>query len=392
MKLLKDYKLLIFLLLPYFKPLCINDLWEGSAIDTAFNAYRVFSAFLVFVIWLKSYRKMGLLPIFYGVYSLFTLMAVMQTDKSNFMGSLIRELSMLSLILLIEMAYCASEKAIVRAMFAIMSTYTVIQFALMLIFPNGLNNGGNESRVHFLGLDNEFTLFTVLAFFVVEVYVFVFSKKRLPYFVLFIIVGISFYMASGAGITVTLVLLLYFFIRNTHLNVINSMNAFIVGIALHIIIVILNSASLFAWFITNVLHKSLTFTSRSYIWQSAIATILQNPFWGTGASAVHVKNWSITYYSHNLFLDIGMRYGIIAIVLFIIVLAVVAVSCKNVNNRQQGSLITVCIFALLLSGLVEGIEFRVETYAILALVYYHHRALSSEKVDCTEISQKGRIA
>ena len=87
-----------------------------------------------------------------------------------------------------------------------------------------------------------------------------------------------------------------------------------------------------------------------------------------------------------------MRYGIIAIVLFIIVLAVVAVSCKNVNNRQQGSLITVCIFALLLSGLVEGIEFRVETYAILALVYYHHRALSSEKVDCTEISQKGRIA
>ncbi len=379
MNVLKDYKLLIFLLLPYFKPLCITNLWDGTAIDIFWNAYRAFSCVLILLFWLKSYRKIGKLPVIYCVYSLITIVAMLHTNPAGIMGALIIEGSMLSLIILIEMTCHASEKSLIRAFFTIVSVYSFIQFVLILIYPNGFNNGINETRVHFLGLDNEFTLFMVLAFFVCLMYASVFKKKT-PYVVVVIDTLVSLYMASGTGIAVTLCLLMFFVVRNFQWKNINGWNVFLVGMVLQVFVVLFNATGIFSWLIVNVLHKDMTFTSRVYIWQSAISTIIKSPIWGTGQSSVQVRTWTHLYYAHNMFLDVGMRYGCLAIFGFIAIFAVVVRSCRCYFDFYQGNLISIVILALMLCGMVEGAEYRVEFIAVLALIYYHESLASKAHI------------
>lgn len=379
MKYLKDYRFLILLLIGYFKPLCISKLWDGTTVDIIWNVYRTFSCAVILLIWLKSYRKIGKLPVIYCVYSLITIVAMLHTNPIGIMGTVIIEGSMLSLMLLIEMACHASEKSLIRAFFTIISVYSIIQFVLILIFPNGFNNGINETRVHFLGLDNEFTLFIVLAFFVCIMYASVFKKKT-SYVIVFIDVLVSLYMASGTGIAVTLCLLLFFVIKNFQWKIINGWNVLLAGIILQVFVVWFNSTGIFSWFIVNVLHKDLTFTSRVYIWKSAMSTIIQNPLWGTGQSSVQVRNWTHLYYAHNMFLDVGMRYGCMAIVGFIAILVVVGRNCRYHYNFYQSNLISIAILALMLCGIAEGAEYRVECIVILALIYYHESLVQKVQI------------
>ncbi len=376
MKLLKDYRVLVFLLIPYFKPLCVTSLWEGGMVDNFLNTYRILSCVIILFIWLSSYRRIGRLPLLYGVYGVFTLIALNHVNPAGISDTVIREMSIFSLILLIEMVYCVSENAVVRALFSIVFAYTWIQFLLLLVFPSGFNHGINETRVHFLGLDNEFTLFSVLAFVVSQIYIQLYPrKKRVANTVIFLVFAMSLYMASGTGVAVTIVLVAFYLIRGLSWKIVNGMNAFIAGIVLNLVLVVFNSTDLFAWFIVNVLHKTTTFTSRTYIWKSAIMTIASNPLWGTGNSSVHVKDWTVLSYAHNMFLDVGMRYGAIAIALFCLVIATVCVRSKRFEESGQNTLFFISILALMLSGLAEGAEYRVEFFTVLTILYYHDAPL-----------------
>ena len=124
----------------------------------------------------------------------------------------------------------------------------------------------------------------------------------------------------------------------------------------------------------------MTFTSRVYIWQSAISTIIKSPIWGTGQSSVQVRTWTHLYYAHNMFLDVGMRYGCLEIFGFIAIFAVVVRSCRCYFDFYQGNLISIVILALMLCGMVEGAEYRVEFIAVLALIYYHESLASKAHI------------
>ena len=118
MRWLKDYKVLIILLLPFFKPLCFSSIWADSFMNILLNAYRVLSSGLIAVIWVKYYRKLDPFIFLYILYSVFSLMCV-YVNNGDMVDMVISVFTMLSLILLICMSLETSRKAWIRAMFYI---------------------------------------------------------------------------------------------------------------------------------------------------------------------------------------------------------------------------------------------------------------------------------
>ena len=340
--------------------------------NTLLNFYRIVSSGLIAVIWIKFYRKVDSLIILYLVYSVFSVICV-YVNGGDMIDTFISIFTMLSLILLICMSLEASKKAWMKAMFYIILTFTIIQIVSLLMLPNGLNNGTNESRIHFLGKDNEISLFIALAFLICLSYIRYFGRDRLAKACMFFLVCMELYFASGCGIVITLFLLGMILLRKIieKSNIITVFNAIITGLIANYLLLFLNAQSYFTLFIQNVLHKDLTLSTRTRIWSTAISLIEKNPIFGTGTSSVSVQGWRIQTYSHNAFLDIGVNFGFVGILLFMVILLYIAIYCKThkIDSDEQYILAT-GLFAAFIFTLVEGAAYRTEFITIIAFSYY----------------------
>ena len=74
-------------------------------------------------------------------------------------------------------------------------------------------------------------------------------------------------------------------------------------------------------FITGVLHKSITLSYRTLIWDAAIKNILSKPIVGYGTcrgqlmliNSVQIHGRNILYFSHNYLLENMIQGGILAV-------------------------------------------------------------------------------
>ena len=101
--------------------------------------------------------------------------------------------------------------------------------------------------------------------------------------------------------------------------------AAVIGVVAYVQInlVVMSSSPKLLNFLSNLFHKTLTFSGRVFIWQRTLEHIYKNPLWGYGIQKAEVLDAAIgnQFSSHNYFLDITYQRGIIGLILFIILLA-----------------------------------------------------------------------
>jgi O-antigen ligase len=88
-------------------------------------------------------------------------------------------------------------------------------------------------------------------------------------------------------------------------------------------IVVLRLQNIFSFFIEGVLHKGLSFTGRTDIWDKAIAMILESPFLGYGiaqSGKVYRLSKHKYYHAHNAFLEVMVEGGVFALIAFLLML------------------------------------------------------------------------
>ena len=124
------------------------------------------------------------------------------------------------------------------------------------------------------------------------------------------------------GLAVTLIFLLFFYERRLQI-LFNFTTSFAVGVGLFFSIVLFRLQNLFAFFIEGVLHKGLSFTGRTDIWDKAIEMILESPFLGYGiaqSGKVYRLSKGKYYHAHNAFLEILVEGGVFALIAFLMML------------------------------------------------------------------------
>ena len=176
------------------------------------------------------------------------------------------------------------------------------------------------------------------------------------------------YYRSGSGVVATLVIIAYLWLVSG-MEIVNRLLKpglmFAVYMVLEIVIVFLNEIS-FLGPLFRILNKASTFTDRRYYWMSAFYQLAKTPVFGQGSGITFL--WDNNYYSHNSFLDILLKGGIVGAVLWCLMIFVIMKSLKLKENLRIQGFLVCCFFAFLLVGLMEGLEERIAFNAFLGLI------------------------
>lgn len=128
-----------------------------------------------------------------------------------------------------------------------------------------------------------------------------------------------------------------------------------------------------AYFVEDVLHKDMTFTGRTDLWDLSFLKILQNPLFGVGSCeegrVTLVERYGMELSSHNLFLEIAVQGGLLALVAFIIWYFG---SLKSTMNCDMRSRIIICgaIFLQFVMYMFEGIPYTIFPLLVFTMGYY----------------------
>lgn len=252
--------------------------------------------------------------------------------------------------------------------------YIAINAILLIVFPEGFGRyvpGYSmtvDSRLNFLGRDNSFVYFFIFALIIELIYS---RKKQQTYIVMAVIVITMLYVWSGTGLIGCLIIVGFsLWIQGERIE--KLFNIWTISTAYLIIylgVVIFRVQEMFSVLIVDVLHKDITFTGRTYLWDMAMAYIREKPFWGYGITEKFLTmNSGISYSPHNLILQILLAGGLLSFGLFLIFYCV---SVRKLVQKHYtfSSLISVAIFAYLIASLTEATMNTQYLYFLFVIAY-----------------------
>lgn len=121
--------------------------------------------------------------------------------------------------------------------------------------------------------------------------------------------------------------------------------------------------NLFAYIIENLLHKTITFTGRIYIWDIILYKCLNHPLIGVGAELnnndknITINEMHHVFFektqAHNQLLSILYFNGFIGIVLFIVIILYAGRKLKRCKYIAMAKIYTMSMLAVLIGAIVE---------------------------------------
>lgn len=227
-----------------------------------------------------------------------------------------------------------------------------------------LKNNRDANRVYFLGYDNTFAPFLVIGCFIVLIYLIDDNiekhtwKKYLSQCV-FLINLVSALLVTSATIKVGMFMFvlgyaLFYLLKLKKIKVLNYDVYFIVSLLIFFLIVIFRMQDNFEYLITNILHRDLTFTGRSYIWDRSLEYIGNNQILGIGYWNMENRLATIgIYHAHSTYLNILLESGIIGMISYFALLFINGRKIKRINNVGIKNVIAFAFFAYFIMTISE---------------------------------------
>ena len=226
--------------------------------------------------------------------------------------------------------------------------YVFINLITVVLYPNGMYSANvNEmsSRIEtgwFLGYRNpqvRILLPAVSLAFICDIIKY--NRVRIKSYLLLLAALLTVVMIkSSTALVGFAVFLIIYFIRwkwNVKVKPIWFLafnGVFFLGI------VVLRLQNLLSFLIVNLLHKDLSFTGRTIIWDQAILLIIQHPLFANGATQFPIGNYFVATHPHNFMLYLLVKSGIVGFLFF----TVSAIICaKQLEKYQESKVIQVLI-------------------------------------------------
>lgn len=366
----KESLQILFFLIPFFVPDGIYSLYDDSFIVFSFLIWRIVSfCGITLKFTLNNKMKIDRIMILIFLYEVFLLFSSI-LNKEVINGRIVNLGNFLGIMLIFKYYSIISPKRFIKVTFAWLSSLVLLNMILTMIFPMGLNHAIVDSaRINLLGKDNMISLFFLVVVMFCTLYANVFPNSKKPLIIFICIFLTQIYYFSGSGVLAFIVVLLCLLLPikgKIFSKILNPMMLIGIYIMLELIIVFIGNISMFS-FVFDFLGKNATFTDRIFYWQTALSQISQSPIYGLGTGTVNL--WSSSNYSHNAILDVTMKGGIIGLGLWFFLIIIPLSSLKKIKgNERCKCFISVIVFAMLLIGLMEGLEDRVAFYSVISCV------------------------
>lgn len=235
---------------------------------------------------------------------------------------------------------------------------------------------------YLFGIKNQLGLLYIIAVVLAEIERKELNAKLYKEIYLLLIIILSLYKAQSSNNLIAFsVMIVGILIANNKkimqfINKIDYKLVYLFILGIDYAIVVLNIQKKFTWLIQGILHKNLTLTNRTFIWEDALYKISQHPIWGHGIKQdynvfqVLDKNQYnipiVNLSAHNQFLQTAYEGGIVALLAVIIISLFMINELNKLKKIQKES----CGFIILMGYVATTIICFAEAPGIIHLFTY----------------------
>ena len=368
---IKSLLFVMILFIPFFKPFSINFL-EPIRRAYSLSVPPVFfiSAFLYIFMTKKNMHTL-ILIVFQLLYVLSTMINGMPLNIV-----IMSSVSLITVSFLVEYMIQNDARLLLRGLVYLSVLLVLINFALLIVFPEGVLIGERGERINFWHIDNELPPFIIPAMALAMIYSLYTKNKITKCTIVFLIICVITLLIawSGTGIAALIVICLhYLIVHQKKIQKIITMRSYVsLFIVTFLGIVIFEIQHYFSFFIESILRKDITFTNRVFIWNKALDVIKDssplNLIMGYGERSLLRELTGISYYghAHSEIFEIILKTGFVGLVLFLILVFLSAKKLTKHQNNKMASLLMGFLFSFYIMSIVETC-FSISFYIMLIL-------------------------
>lgn len=378
--LINKYKsvLIVFLLVPSFYT--GNEKYFGQLYGYIY--YLLPWPILLFLLidyFIIKKKKPSALMISFFVFHIWMILEQLRVSSYDYLNycNIIRSIS---IVLIIEGYIDDSKKELLNALMIIFEVLLYLDSVSIIV--NLINS--DPKGYTFLGWYNNIIVFTLPAICVAALYWMITKKKTRPIILCVVSVVITFLSSAATPkgsmigflgcLMVELLLLYKLKVKKLRLWpwVLAALlfNVFIVFFYREGLVPVLDD------FIINILHRSLTFSGRTYIWDDAIKTIMKSPIFGYGYVPLSPLGIDMAPHPHNEILNTWMRFGIIGVIMYSVFSYIYMNKIERMKTDHFKALFIALVFAIYLAFITDWIS-RSYLYYIIFFLAYHFDKLKS---------------
>lgn len=343
----KQFLWMLFLFIPYIK---LPDYIVGSFINNFMDLWKICSFSILLFTLLKKNKLSPICLIFILFEAVMLLSTMRNSDYSKMWTQFVQLLSIVGVVLYSDYYInidCEKYFSVVSKYICFLSFINSI--TMFIYYPTGMYvDSRMDSNYYFLQLDNIsfFTVYIGLICLMIHSYL-KYNRVTLNVYLFYIFTFISyFYVNSTTAYACMALLLLGVVLIDKKIFKLNYWVCIVVISLFCLGITYFHIQDYFKYIIVDILHKGLDFTNRRWIWDRTIKYIIANPIFGYGLEAGRIMELKIGFnHIHNIFLEIIYKGGIIAIVIYYIMMFINGKRISVLRNSKYYNLL--CLFLLL---------------------------------------------
>lgn len=265
-------------------------------------------------------------------------------------------------------------KTIINSLFWTLYLLILVNFCTIIIFPKGLYSTSLYTTNWFFGYDNTHI------FMYLPAIILLFCTKNIQkingILLLAIITFCVFHCFSANSVVAYSIFLLYAisykFVEKS--KILNIKTYFLTYIALFALFVKLRIQNIFSWFIVDILHKTLTFSTRTVLWDKVESFIMSRPILGYGQepSSTIIAKFESPYYTHahNTFLDVLYKGGLVGLIFHICLMILPCRKLYKYKDYFVSKITSMLLFATMVMMIFEARQEKIGLYLALIVSYY----------------------
>lgn len=382
MRLLLDLKVKksSILLAVYLFSMFLPGYFSSPIMQMVSNIMMVGVAIYLFSVKYKPSRFM-ILTICYFAYLI--AITFIYHNKAADVHLIISNLKIVFMLCAIEYLLKRTPDSTINIMYFILITFVLIDFASIVLFPNGLyqteqiwNEWSSSQEAFWIygNKNNRIYWYVLLSIITWLRYIFNNKSKVMVLITSGIsIVAMMLVKSSTATIVAILVSVGVFYLtykKQTNLNM-NSYGILVIYVCITVLI-LLGSTSLLKPFVEGVLHKDMTFTGRSTAWERVLLLIASKPVFGWGVIDSETATGllkSIAFVNpHNQLLNCLWQGGIILVFILSLIMTTTAFNIAKTPNRPERTGIQFVWIGLLIDMIFEVLLGTGATWICLLLI------------------------
>lgn len=360
--------ILLFLLIPFFKPDIVTSF---PKVNYIFTIWLMISFAIIVAVYMKKFRISKLTM----TYLAYNLVLLISTIKNN--GSITKFLSdfsmNLGMIFLIELYLKNDKMKIMKVLSSIFYFLMVLNTISFIIVPEGLAvTQYLKTPIYLLGIDNRFSFTYIPGLCVIAIYDFMknnkITKLTIIYFLITFITFVYFWSA-GALVAESMFFIYYIFIYKLKYKHFTN-KYFPIIIVSFLGLVVFRVQNIFRFFIVDILHKDLTFSSRTILWDKAIKIINNNMWLGTGIQKSEFSIKAISaFHAHSHFLNIMFQSGIIGVIIYIYLIFDAFKRLNEYRKNVIAQMVAFTLFVLFIMLTVDTFDITANLFLIICIGY-----------------------